>query len=148
VELPDGRSLRAAPVGFDGTNDLAILHIVDLGLPALHIVDAREGEAAAMLGYPGDGPFDAQPARVGTTAAVFAPDYSRRFVERTITSIRARVRHGNSGGPIVNRRGAVEASVFGARRSGDAGYGVPGEVVRETLEDVDMSGVSTGRCLP
>ncbi|MGZ4461291.1 MAG: MarP family serine protease [Gaiellaceae bacterium] len=147
VQRQDGRRFRARPVVFDGGNDIAVLSTPDLGLKPLAIVPAHAGDAGAMLGFPGDGPFDAEPARIGRTAEVYAPDYARHFVARTITSIRARVRHGNSGGPVVNHRGAVEASIFGARTIGFVGYGVPGDLIRGVLTHIKRSGVSTGRCL-
>jgi S1-C subfamily serine protease len=62
-----------------------------------------------------------------------------------ITSIRARVRHGNSGGPAVDTRGRVQATVFAARPGGEVGYGVPSSLVRRALADA-AAPVPTGGC--
>ena len=88
-----------------------------------------------MLGFPEDGPYDVQPARLGQTANVLTQDaYGRGPVQRSITSLRGLVRRGNSGGPVVDGAGRVVATVFaaatGRRRTG---YGVPDAVVRDAL---------------
>jgi S1-C subfamily serine protease len=66
-------------------------------------------------------------------------------VTRTITTIRGRVRHGNSGGPAVDLSGAVEATVFAARIGSDSGYGIPSDLVRRDLARA-KNPVSTGDC--
>jgi S1-C subfamily serine protease len=67
-------------------------------------------------------------------------------VRRAITSLRALVRHGNSGGPVVDGRGRVVATVFaaasGRRRTG---YGVPDSIVRRALDRL-RGPVDTGPC--
>jgi hypothetical protein len=55
------------------------------------------------------------------------------------------VRHGDSGAPAVDADGAVETTVFAARRGSRAGYGVPSEAVRRALDKADGP-VSTGDC--
>ena len=86
-----------------------------------------------MLGFPENGPYDVQPARLGQTATVITQDsYGRGPVQRTITSLRGLVRHGNSGGPVVDGSGRVVATVFAAATSrGRTGYAVPDSIVRE-----------------
>ena len=64
---------------------------------------------------------------------------------RTITSLRGRVLHGNSGGPAVDAEGRVQATIFAARPGGDVGYGVPADVVRRALAR-SAGPVSTGDC--
>jgi hypothetical protein len=68
-------------------------------------------------------------------------------VTRTITSLRGLVRHGDSGAPAVDARGAVQATIFAARLGSSGGYGVPAEVVRADLEAAGQP-VSTGDCAP
>jgi S1-C subfamily serine protease len=140
--------LGARVVAFDGRNDLALLSVRGLALKSLPVAPPRSGDVAAVLGYPGDGPFSAEPARVGATATLFSPDYSGKIVSRSITSLRGKVRAGDSGGAVVNEHGEVELTVFGARRGSDVGYGSSSDLVRYLLKhEVDYRGVSTGPCL-
>jgi hypothetical protein len=88
------------------------------------------------------------PARIGHTSVVLAEDaYGTGPVQRTITSLRGRVRHGDSGAPAVDAHGAVETTIFAARLGSVGGYGVPAEVVRDDLDAVGAP-VATGKCAP
>ena len=147
VQTNGGRPLAARVVAFDGHNDLALLSVSALDTKPLKLAAPHSGDAGAVLGYPGDGPFDVEAARVGSSVTIFAPDYARHFVRRLITSLRGNVRRGNSGGPVVNRSGAVELTVFGARRGTDIGYGASSELVPALIHSVKRNGVSTGSCL-
>jgi hypothetical protein len=145
----EGPSVDAQTVLYDPRNDLAILRAPGLGsAPPLKLrVNAQAGTSAAVLGFPENGPYDVQPARLGQTAVVVTQDsYGRGPVQRTITSLRGRVRHGNSGGPVVDGSGRVVATVFaaaaGTRR---AGFGVPDSVVRSALGRI-RGPVGTGPC--
>jgi S1-C subfamily serine protease len=67
-------------------------------------------------------------------------------VRRTVTTLRGRVRHGNSGGPAVNANGRVTTTVFAARIGASGGYGVPTSIVRDALQSAKRP-VSTGPCV-
>jgi uncharacterized membrane protein required for colicin V production len=148
VELQSGARLPAQAFVFDTRNDIAVLHVDGLGLRPLPLAHARSGAAVAVLGYPENGPFTATPARIGLTSVVLAEDaYGRGPVTRAITSLGGRVRHGDSGAPAVDARGAVESTVFAARLRSVGGFGVPDSVVRAALNSARAS-VSTGDCAP
>jgi S1-C subfamily serine protease len=148
VELQSGARLPAQPVAFDPRNDIAVLQVDGLGLRPLPLARANSGTPVAVLGFPENGPFTATPARIGRTSVVLAEDaYGRGPVTRAITSLGGRVRHGDSGAPAVDSRGAVESTVFAARLRTVGGYGVPDNVVRAALNSARAS-VSTGDCAP
>jgi S1-C subfamily serine protease len=147
-----GQSLGAEVVDFDVHDDIAILRVPGLSLRALPLASApRSGTEAAILGYPLDGPFDAEPGRIGQTDTVSTENaYGQGPVLRSITPLRGRVRPGNSGGPLVDATSQVVATVFaaltGTPRPG--GFAVPNSVVRAQLRaGAKQSGaVRSGRC--
>jgi S1-C subfamily serine protease len=145
----EGPSLDAEAVWYDPRNDLAILRAPGLaGTPALSMhVDAQAGVAAAVLGFPENGNFDVRPARLGQTARVVTQDsYGSGPVQRIITPIRGLVRHGNSGGPVVDGSGRVVTTIFAASTGRQrTGYGVPDSVVRRALRRI-RGAVDTGPC--
>jgi S1-C subfamily serine protease len=140
----------ATVVAFDPKNDVAILRVPGLKAPALGIeADPRTGTAAAILGFPGNGPYDIRAGRLGETREVITQNaYGDGPVRRSITSLRGAVRSGNSGGPMVDAGGKVVTTVFAATTSGPrGGFGVPNAIVRRRLDQARASnGVSTGPC--
>jgi hypothetical protein len=145
-----GERVDAEAIWFDSRNDLAILRASGLGgAPALRLnPDPREGDSAAILGFPENGPYDVRPGRLGHTSTVVTQDaYGRGPVERSITSLRGLVRSGNSGGPMVDASGRVVTTIFAASVSdgGRAGFGVPDEIVRDALGRA-KGPVDTGAC--
>jgi S1-C subfamily serine protease len=148
VELQTGGRLPAAVVSFDRRNDVAVLRVRDLGLRPLPLVSAKPGTPVAVLGFPENGPFTVTPARIGRTAMVLAEDaYGTGPVTRAITSLRGRVRHGDSGAPAVDAHGAVQTTIFAARLRSVGGFGVPADAVRADLKAAGQP-VSTGDCAP
>jgi len=141
-----GRTLQAQAIAYDTRNDIAILRAPGLTARPLRFVDPTRNASVAIVGYPHDGPLDAVPGRIGTTANVLSEDsYGHGPVTRTVTSLSGAVRHGNSGGPAVDAAGAVQATVFAARANGSGGYGVPAAIVRQALASA-RGPVSTGPC--
>lgn len=153
VQAPGDRagSRPATLVRLDVRDDVAVLRVGGLGARPLGLAgDAPpSGTAGAILGYPEDGPFDVEPARIGATQTVISQDaYGRGPVRRSVTPLRGRVRSGNSGGPVVDGSGRVLTTVFAATTSGPrGGFGVPNRVVRGALAAAARSGpVSSGAC--
>ena len=156
VEVGGGSpNLPAQALAFDATHDIAVLFVPELGLAPLRLaVSPASGTAGAILGYPENGPFDAQPGRIGRTQNVLTQDaYGRGPVSRLLTPLRGFVRPGNSGGPLVDGSGSVLSTVFagtvGVQPSG--GYGVANETVAGVLREAaarQAAGqrVDTGAC--
>ncbi len=143
--------LPAQAVLFDPHDDIAVLRVSGLHAEVLGLApSAPSGLASAILGYPLDGGFDAEPGRIGQTQLVSTEDaYGRGPVVRSITSVRGRVRPGNSGGPMVDAAGRVVATVFAAitGSSTEGGFAVPNSIVRARVSAARSSGpVSTGQC--
>ena len=145
-----GPGRRARVVLFDAKNDIAILHVNNLGLSSLPLASPTSGESVAVLGFPENGPLDVQPGRLGDTQRVISSDaYNQGPVERTVTSLRVFVRPGNSGGPVVDSKGEVVATIFASRaNSRNAGYGIPSDIVRKHLQTASnhLHPVDTGPC--
>jgi hypothetical protein len=145
----EGPVLDADAIWFDPRNDLSILRVRGLGgAPALRMhVNAEPGTPAAVLGFPENGPYDVEPARLGQTATVITQDaFGRGPVQRTITTLRGLVRPGNSGGPAIDAGGRVVATIFAAATSGKrTGFGVPDSIVRDALQRA-RGLVDTGPC--
>ena len=149
VKLDGGDELDAQAIAFDPHNDVAVLRVPGLAAPSLHLrMRGDVGEQVAILGYPHNGPFRAEPGRLGGTSTVISQDaYGAGPVQRRITALRGRIRSGNSGGPAVDDTGAVVATVFAATTSGSqGGFGVPPGIVRSALRKAGGA-VDTGPCV-
>jgi S1-C subfamily serine protease len=147
VTTREGASLDATPVYYDPENDLAMLQ-VGAEIPALPIApDPASGTAAAVLGYPENGPYAEAPARLGETRETISNDsYGRGPIGRRIASLRGSVRSGNSGGPLVDSRGRVLGTIFAATTTGaPGGFAVPADVVEAALRE-PTAPVDTGPC--
>ena len=146
----EGPRHDADAIWFDPENDLALLTAAGVrGVPALRLdVGASPGAAAAVLGFPENGPYDVQPGRLGRTSTVISQDaYGRGPVRRRITALRGLVRSGNSGGPMVDGRGRVVTTIFAAASGSGSGngFGVPDSVVQDALRRA-RTRVDTGPC--
>jgi len=146
----EGTRHEADAVWFDARNDIALLRVPGLaGAPGLELdVDESPGTAAAILGFPGNGPYDVQPGRLGATETILTDDaYGRGPVERRITTLRGLVRSGNSGGPMVDGEGQVVTTIFAATvGTGDrSGFGVPDSIIEDALARAGGP-VGTGAC--
>ena len=140
---------RADVVVLDVHNDVAVLRVAEVSVEPLRLADPRADADVAILGYPLDGGLRATPGRLGLTATVLTQDaLGHGPVARSITAVRGRVEHGDSGGPAVDKSGRVESSIFAARLGSASGYGVPPSIIRSDLARAGTHAVSTGACAP
>jgi S1-C subfamily serine protease len=142
----------ATVVVYDPEKDVAVLRVKDLGRRALSFAGnpASTGDPAVVLGYPEDGGFTVGAARVRSRTTVSGADiYGSGSVRREVYAVRATVRSGNSGGPLVTDGGHVLGVVFAtALDSSDTGYALTAaEVADDAAKGRSADApVETGRC--
>jgi S1-C subfamily serine protease len=125
VSAPGGRELLAHVVLYDPQRDVAVLYVPGLSAAPLHFAgQASAGASAIVVGYPLDSSITKVAARIGGSEAARSPDiYQTTQVIREIYSVRAVVKPGNSGGPLLAPDGRVYGVVFAAAVSvPDTGY--------------------------
>jgi S1-C subfamily serine protease len=154
IQVDARRSVPAKVVLFDPERDVAVLDVPDLQAPALEFstADGRTGDPALVLGYPENGPFTVRSARVRSKTTVGGTDiYGKNSVRRSIYAIRAVVRSGNSGGPLIADDGSVLGMVFAtASDSPDTGFALSDDEIRSDANNgrALTRAVETGACTP
>ncbi len=150
IEVPNGPTLTGVPIAVDAGNDVALLRVHGLDPPPLRLSpQGPSGAGAILIGYPENGPLTAVAGRAGVPVTALAPDaYGRHIHARTVVPLRGVLRHGDSGGPVVNRAGQVVAMMFAADEGGGiaGGFGVPLDAIRHALQLVHAH-ADTGPCL-
>jgi S1-C subfamily serine protease len=146
IGIPGSGTYHATAIWFDPHNDVAVLRVTGTTATPLRYANPAPGTPVAILGYPANGPLTATPGRIGSTSTVLTRDaYGHGPVERMITAVAGRVRHGNSGGPAVDAAGVVRTTVFAARLGAPTGYGIPTSIVARAVRSAQRP-VSTGSC--
>ncbi len=135
-----GTRYRTEVVAFDPALDVAVLAVVDggrLAVTPLRLAAGRldRGAPGVVLGYPGDGPLTASPARVRGSQTVQGTDIrGRGSVRREVYTLRTVVRPGNSGGPLVTASGQVAGLVFAMSRDDpETGYALTAAQIAPTV---------------
>lgn len=153
VRVEAGRDVfRGQVVLYDPERDLAVLSVPGLRAPALPLGPAvARGQAAAVPGYPLDGPYRVVSARVRATLEASGYDiYSSGRVVRQIYSLNTTVRPGNSGGPLLDTRGRVVGVIFATSLEDDrTGYAL---TLAEAMPVINRAAsasaeVGTGACV-
>jgi S1-C subfamily serine protease len=127
VATPGGRRYRGRVVEVDERRDLALLSVPGLKAPTLRTARARAGQAARVL-VVRDGrtrSLTATVRRLITARVREAPDAVARV--RPALELAATVMQGDSGAPVVDRRGQVIGTLFAqASDRDDRAYAVAG----------------------
>ena len=136
VATRDGRRVPATVVYFDPDRDLALLRAPTLDLRPLRLAPAAgNGQPAAVVGYPGGGGEVVVGARVVSQVTAHGSDiYAEGRAVRRVYVLDARVRQGDSGGPVVDLDGRDLGVVFAASTASDTtGYALTGGELRAAL---------------
>ncbi|MDQ4085903.1 MAG: MarP family serine protease [Actinomycetota bacterium] len=149
--ITQDETLSAEVVVYDPDLDVAVLDVEGLDERPLRFArDGETGDAAAVLGYPGNGPFHGEPARIRSEQRLRSSDiYGEGVVHREVFSLFAKVRPGNSGGPLVSPRGRVYGVIFAASVSDpQTGYALTADQVARNarLGRQAERAVDTGPC--
>jgi S1-C subfamily serine protease len=147
-----GRSYTGRVVIFDAKRDLAVLAVP--GLPAAPLrqgPDLARGDAGVVAGFPLDGPYRLDAARVREVVDARGSDiYGQPGTSREVYSLYAQVRPGNSGGPLLSPDGRVVGVIF-AKSLDDTrtGYALTIGEARPVLDASAgaSSPVDTGACV-
>ena len=147
-----GSTVVASVVLYDADLDIAVLALPDTGsLPLAFDTEVQPRDPVAVLGYPQDGPYDVESGRLRSEQRLRSPDiYGEGTVIRQVFSLRALIRPGNSGGPIVTSAGDVAGMVFAASVSDpDTGYALTADQVAESAAEgvTATSPVDTATCV-
>jgi S1-C subfamily serine protease len=148
-----GNPFDAAVVSFDPAVDIAILAVPNLPLPplAFTVTQAKTGESAVMLGYPGGGNFTATPARIHVAIKLSEPNIYRdpQPVTLDVYTIRPSVGEGYSGGPLIDLTGHVLGVMYGAAVDDpDTGFVLTADEVASQLAKIpNTQPVPTGACV-
>lgn len=151
IEL-NGDRYDSKVVVYDPDRDLAVLHVPGLPGPSMRFAagNAGSGADAIVLGFPLDGPYNAQSARIRDVDRITGPDiYSAGNVTREVYTIRALVQSGNSGGPLVSSNGLVLGVIFAAAADDpNTGFAVTAAEARPVaLAGAERTrAVGTGEC--
>ena len=148
-----GEERNAVVVAFDPAADLALLYVEGADAPALRLSSEApsRGTTGAVLGHPGGRDLAVTGAAVTATYQLPGPDiYGEGRHTRTVVEMRAEIRRGNSGGPLVVESNIVGAVIFGASRSSpDVGYAIGADEAAERMGPFigATTPVDTGACL-
>jgi len=151
IEVGRGDLRDAKVVLYDPGRDIAVLYVKNLKIDPLGFAEgAKSNDSALVVGYPEDGPFDVQPARVRERITAVGRDiYDRKDIKRDVYALRTRVRPGNSGGPLLAPDGRVYGVIFAAAADDPTtGYALTAKEVAGVADRgrVATESVSTQSC--
>ena len=149
VMLYDGTTYLAAIVGFEESNDIAILKIDAEDLKAATLADSNEikvGDTVYAVGNPlGELEFSMSTGHISALDRVITTEENESI---NMFQIDAAVNEGNSGGPLYNNRGEVIGIVAAKYASSGVeglGFAIPVNDAANIANDLITKGYVTGK---
>lgn len=148
------RGVHAARiVHLDTAHDLAVLAVDDANLPVMPVgAELTGGASASVLGYPDGGPFASTPATVQAVGEVPLGDVLTGAASMVdVYTLAADIRHGYSGGPVVDTAGNLAGLVFARAPGSDAvGYALTADTIAPVIAAAPgmTATVPSGDCVP
>ena len=148
------RGVHAARiVHLDTVHDLAVLAVDDANLPVMPVgAELTGGASASVLGYPDGGPFASTPATVQAVGEVPLGDVLTGAASMVdVYTLAADIRHGYSGGPVVDTAGNLAGLVFARAPGSDAvGYALTADTIAPVVAAAPgmTATVPSGDCVP
>lgn len=148
------RGVHAARiVHLDTAHDLAVLAVDDANLPVMPVgAELTGGASASVLGYPDGGPFASTPATVQAVGEVPLGDVLTGAASMVdVYTLAADIRHGYSGGPVVDTAGNLAGLVFARAPGSDAvGYALTADTIAPVVAAAPgmTATVPSGNCVP
>ena len=144
---------EARIVHLDTARDLAVLALDGAGLPVMPMGDELAGgESALVMGHPDGGPFASLPATVQAVGEVPLADVVTGAASMVdVYTLAADIRHGYSGGPVVDAGGALAGLVFARAPGADAvGYALSADSIAPAAAAAPgmTATVPSGDCIP
>ncbi|QAY73278.1 MarP family serine protease [Agromyces protaetiae] len=150
VEAPGRIPLPGRVVAIDRDADLALIAVDGLGVEPLDLAaNPPTGTDAAIGGYPFGGPYELRAARFLETGPLAIDEDGVRST-RDVTTLAAKVDHGNSGGPVLTLDGDVGAIVFAKSETvPDVGYAIPASTLAPLAARASalVDAVDVGSCV-
>ena len=144
-----GAHHAATVLAFDTNRDLAVLHVPNLGITPLVLGVTEETQRGGVFGHPGGGPLVISPFRIARIVDANGRNlYDTADARRNVAVLASRLAPGDSGSAIVADNGTVVGVAFAiAPDQPGVAYAVTTDEVRAVLKAVNVTPVSTGRCL-
>lgn len=144
---------EARIVHLDTAHDLAVLAVDDANLPVMPVgAELTGGASASVLGYPDGGPFASTPATVQAVGEVPLGDVLTGAASMVdVYTLAADIRHGYSGGPVVDTAGNLAGLVFARAPGSDAvGYALTADTIAPVVAAAPgmTATVPSGDCVP
>ncbi|MBF0756088.1 MarP family serine protease [Micrococcus aloeverae] len=144
---------EARIVHLDTAHDLAVLAVDGADLPVMPVgAELTGGASASVLGYPDGGPFASTPATVQAVGEVPLGDVLTGAASMVdVYTLAADIRHGYSGGPVVDAAGNLAGLVFARAPGSDAvGYALTADTIAPVVAAAPgmTATVPSGDCVP